>query len=153
MTRFFVICQGGFGVIERIREEIDFGKKITFTVNHCDHVILTWIFFKLILNSQIGVNICISLHFSPQNDLKSRSHAFFLNWLTFSVKNSERSPNSTFSISNSISHWILSHLRIFWPKKCVTAEKTCDRELSLYLYQDRYPWPLGNHQSHISIEL
>ena len=89
MTRFFVICQGGFGVIERIREEIDFGKKITFTVNHCDHVILTWIFFKLILkewheklyifwNSQIGVNICIWFwNSSPQNYLKFRSHAFF----------------------------------------------------------------------------
>ena len=46
MTRFFVICQGGFGVIERIREEIDFGKKITFTVNHCNHVILTRIGFQ-----------------------------------------------------------------------------------------------------------
>ena len=47
MTRsFFVIYQGGFGVIERIREEIDFGKKITFTVNHCNHVILTWIVFQ-----------------------------------------------------------------------------------------------------------
>ena len=39
----FVIYQVGFGVIERRREEIDFGKKITFTVNHCDHVNhLTW---------------------------------------------------------------------------------------------------------------
>ena len=36
----FVIYQVGFGVIERTKEEIDFGKKITFTVNHCEHVIM-----------------------------------------------------------------------------------------------------------------
>jgi len=52
----FVIYRVGFGVIGRIKEEIDFGKKITFTVNHSDHVNhLTWSWLTRIQTDLEGI--------------------------------------------------------------------------------------------------
>ena len=157
-----MIYQRGFGVIERIREEIDFGKKITFTVNHCDHVILTWIVFQTDFEGITRKNDYAITDFNEisypifpvfceestnlyllefaKNDLKSRSHAFSWIGSLFQSKilKDLQIRRSVSQIQFLIEFWAISE---FFDRKSASqsAEKTCDPELSLYLYQDRYP--------------